>query len=165
MVGAPLKKEFLYKKCVFILTCLNFSHLQSTPHWMQNTYQDIFSTDQNRFWTHWCWCLLVLLQFSVSPLPHGQNVSLWRLFSSRETKKFCSGRGQVNGWNGRGEHEGHAIFGQKLLNTQRDVGRSAHKSSNMKWANVLKQLSEKFHWGCTQPLIIISASTLIPMGS
>ena len=29
--------------CVFILTGLNFGHLQSVLHWMQHTYQDIFS--------------------------------------------------------------------------------------------------------------------------
>ena len=28
--------------CVFILTGLNFGHLQSVLHWMQHTYQDIF---------------------------------------------------------------------------------------------------------------------------
>ena len=37
------------KKCVFILTCLNFSHLQSTLHLMHYTYQDVFSTAQNSF--------------------------------------------------------------------------------------------------------------------
>ena len=52
-----------YKNCVFILTCLNFSHLQSTLFWMQYTYQDVFLTAQNSFWTHRFWCLLVLLLF------------------------------------------------------------------------------------------------------
>ena len=54
---------------------------------MQYTYQDVFSTAQNSFWTHWFWCLLVLLPVFVSPLPHQQNVSLWGVFSSRETKE------------------------------------------------------------------------------
>ena len=35
-------------------------------------------------------------------------------------------------------HGGHAIFGQKLLNTQHSVGRCTCKSPIMKWANVLK---------------------------
>ena len=33
---------------------------------------------------------------------------------------------------------GHTILGQKLLNTQRSVGRCVHKSCIMKWANTLK---------------------------
>ena len=38
---------------------------------------------------------------------------------------------------------GHAIFGQKLLNTQHSVGRCAGKSPIMKWANALS-LQKKF---------------------
>ena len=70
--------------CIFIVTYLNFSHLQSTLHLMQYTYVDFF-TAQNSFWTCQFWCLLVLLVFFVVvvvvPLPHRQNVSLWGLFS------------------------------------------------------------------------------------
>ena len=40
-------------------------------------------------------------------------------------------------WIGTVGHRGHAIFGQKLLNTQHGVSRCACKSSIMKWANVL----------------------------
>ena len=48
--GVPPKTQNLFiKTCVFILTCLNFSHLQSTLHLMQYTYGDIFSTAQNSF--------------------------------------------------------------------------------------------------------------------
>ena len=44
----PQKKRNLFiKNCVFILTCLNFSHLRSTLHLMQYTYGDIFSTAKN----------------------------------------------------------------------------------------------------------------------
>ena len=39
---------------------------------------------------------------------------------------------------------GHAVFGQKLLNTQHSVGRCARKSHIMKWANALKESSKKF---------------------
>ena len=38
---------------------------------------------------------------------------------------------------------GHAVFGQKLLNTQHGVGRCARKSPIMKWANMSKESSEK----------------------
>ena len=40
-------------------------------------------------------------------------------------------------------HQGHAIFGRKLLNTQHDVGRCARKLPIMKRANALKGSSEK----------------------
>ena len=40
--GATPKPEYIYKNCVFILTCLNFGQLQSTLHLMQYTYWDIF---------------------------------------------------------------------------------------------------------------------------
>ena len=36
-------------------------------------------------------------------------------------------------------HGGHAIFGQKLLNTQHSVSQCACKSLFMKWANMLKR--------------------------
>ena len=42
-IGGTHKTEFIYKNCVFIHTCLNFSHLHSTLHLIQYTYQDIFS--------------------------------------------------------------------------------------------------------------------------
>ena len=43
--GGPKNPEFIYlKNYVFILTCLNFSHLQSTLHLMQYTSRDVFST-------------------------------------------------------------------------------------------------------------------------
>ena len=89
-----IKTQNLFiKNCVFILTCLNFSHLQSTLHLIQYTYWDFFSTAQNRFWTCQFWCLLVLLPFFVSPLAHWQNISLWGLLSSGETKKRLWGWG------------------------------------------------------------------------
>ena len=39
--GGAKNLEFIYKKTVCILTCLNFSHLH-TLHLMQYTYQDFF---------------------------------------------------------------------------------------------------------------------------
>ena len=99
-----------------------------------------FSTAQNSFWTRQFWCFLVLLPFFVSTLPHKQNISLWGLFSSRETKKVTQGKIR---WLGRVGHRGQAIFSQKLLNTQCSLGRWAHKSTIMKWANMAKESSEK----------------------
>ena len=53
------------KKCVFILTCLNFSLLQSTFHVMQYIYRDIFPRSK-QFWNPW----ILLLPFFVLPLFH-----------------------------------------------------------------------------------------------
>ena len=86
----------MIKNCVFILTCLSFSHLQSTPHVIQYTYQDVFSTAQNSFWTPWFWCRLELLPYFVSPLPHQQNVYSRGIFSSGKTKNSLLGWDQVN---------------------------------------------------------------------
>ena len=61
MRGDPKKPEFIYKNCVFILTCLNFSHLQSALHLMHYTYRDIFSHCSNQFLN-----LLILVPFSAS---------------------------------------------------------------------------------------------------
>ena len=132
----PQTWNLCIKNCAFTLTCLNFSHLQSPLHLMQYTYQDFFPTVQNSFCTCQFGCLLVLLLFFVSPLPHQQNVSLW--LSSRETKK---GRlGEIR-WIGKVEHGGHASLGPKL-NTQYGVGRCTCKSPIMKWANLLKESSK-----------------------
>ena len=62
MRGEPPKLEFI-TNCVFILTCLNSSHLQSTLHLMQCTYGDIFSTSQNSFRSHRFWCVFMFLPF------------------------------------------------------------------------------------------------------
>ena len=89
----------LFFNCMFIHTCLNFSHLQSTLHLMQYTYRDFCPPAKNNFWTHQIWCLLVLPPFSVSPLAH-QQIFAFEDFFTQENKhqqpKNCSGRDQVN---------------------------------------------------------------------
>ena len=105
-----------------------------------------FFTALNSIWT-WFWCLLVLLPFFVSPLPHQQNVSLGGLFAFGETNKQKkslrfgetnqkSHSGEVR-WIGRVGHGGHDIFGPKPLNTHCSVGRCAHKSLIMTWTNAM----------------------------
>ena len=113
--GIPKHWNLFIKNCVFVLTCLNFSHLQSTLHLMQYTYRNIFSTAQNSFWTHQFWCLLVLLSvffffMFVSPLPHRQNISLWGLFSSGDTQKNSL---RVTEWTARVGHRCQAVFWSK----------------------------------------------------
>ena len=72
--GNPKTQNLFIKNCVFILTLLNFSHLQSTLHLMQYTYQDFFHCSKQFLNSS------ILMHFSasaiVSPLPHQQNVSL-----------------------------------------------------------------------------------------
>ena len=65
-----------------------------------------------------------------------------RTFSIRETNKNVA-QGEIR-LIGRVEHKGHAVLGQKLLNTQCFVvGRCAQQSPIMKWANALKESSRK----------------------
>ena len=52
-------------------------------------------------------------------------------------------RDQVNR-EGRAWGGGHAFFDQKLLNTQCSVGRCAHKSPIMKWANMWRVFKKNF---------------------
>ena len=61
MRGDPKPQNLFIKYCVFILTCLNFSHLQSTLHFMQYTYQDIVFHCSKQFLN-----LSILMPFSVS---------------------------------------------------------------------------------------------------
>ena len=76
--------------------------------------------------------------FTSSTLAHRFP---WRTFFIQENKKEISGQGdQVNREGGAG---GSCCFDQKLLNTQPGVGRWAHKSPIMKWANALKGCSKK----------------------
>ena len=136
-----------------------------TLHLMKYTDTDTFSTVQNSSWTKF-WCLLVLLPFFVSSLPHWQNISIWGFFFSssktnKQTKKVA--RAEM-GWIGRVGHWGHAIFNQKLLNTQHGVGRCAWKSPIMKWANELKESSKKIYWCWMKPLTKPPPSTLMHMG-
>ena len=139
---------------MFIFTCLNFSHLQSTLHWMQYTYQDIFSTAQNSFWTCWFWCFLVFCHFSFHLFYNCESFPFDDIFHLL---------GEI-GWIGMVEHEGHAVFRQKLLNTQRGLGRCACKSPIKKWANVLKESSKIIHWSQIQPLTTPPTGALIQMG-
>ena len=164
MRGDPKKLNLFIKNCVFILTYLNFCHLQSTLHLTQYTYQYDFFTARNSFWTRWFWCLLVLLLFFLSPLPHQQNVSLWGLFSSGETNKQKRVvQGEI-GWIGRVGY-GVMLFWVKNCWTLCRVWAGVpvnHPSWN---GQTLWKSSKKPHWSWTQPLTTTPAGTLIQMGS
>ena len=114
--------------------------LQSTLHLIQYTYWDFFPTGQNSFWTHWIWCLLVLLPFFCFTSFTLAKCFPLRTFFIWEPKIVAQGEIE---WIGRVGHGGHAVFGQTLLNTQCSVNRHTHKSPIVKWANALS-LHKKF---------------------
>ena len=94
--GGPQNLEFLYKNCVFILICLNFSNPQSTFHLIQYTYLDIFFHYLKQFLN-----LSILMPFSATAglfhLFHISNMfSFEGFFHTRETKQSHWGWGWVN---------------------------------------------------------------------
>ena len=109
---------------------------------MQYPFRDVFSTAQNSFWIRWFWGLLVLLPFFSPPLPHQHTFPFEDFLHPEKHKKVTRGE---TGWIRRMGHGGHAVFGQKLLNTQRGVGRCTRKSPIMKWANAPKEKSLHKH--------------------
>ena len=134
--GGPPKQNSFIKNCVFILTCLSFSYLQSTLHLMQYTYRDTFPTVHNRTFLKF----LILMLFSASA---------YFCFSSTLAKRFPFkdfffhlGKQKKSLWARLGEWGGWVTgvilgFGQKLLNTQQGMGGCTCKSPIMKWANAL----------------------------
>ena len=143
MRGTQNPQNLFTKNCVFILTCLNFSHLQSTLHLMQSTYWNIFPLLK-----------IVLNSLIFMPLSWHFFVCLFHLFHIGKTfpfedffhlerQKIC-----CSGWD-RMDREGRAwepccLWGGQPLNTQHSVGRCACKSPIMKWTNTLKESSKKF---------------------
>ena len=142
--------EFIYKKCVFILTCLNFSHLRSTLYLTNTPILMFFYTAQNSFWTCLFWWFLVLLPFLVSPLPHQQNVSLWGCFSPGETEKKSLGT-----------RPGEMLFLVKICWTLRPVwaGPLLKHPSRTGWTPW--KSFKKVHWSQMPPLQTTPAGTVI----
>ena len=124
-----------------------FLESKSLQNWIrnkQNTYQDFFSTAQRgkvlelvNFDAFECFCHFFIFASSTS----AKCFPLRTFFIQEANKKVTWGE---TGWIGRVGHGGHAVFGQKLLNTQHSVGRYTYKSPIMKCANSLKQSSKKF---------------------
>ena len=110
--GDPPKPDFIHKNCIFILTCLNFSHLQSTLYLMQYNYRESFPLCKTGFWTHQLWSLLVLLPFFYVLLYHchtGKTFPSEDFFIPGQKKKKVT-QGNV-GWTVRVEHRDQAVFG------------------------------------------------------
>ena len=127
---------------------------------MQYTYWDIFSTAQNSFWTHQFWCLLEFLLLFISPLPHQQNVSLWRIFHPKKQKKIAQGE---IGWIGRW---GMGVIRFLVKNWTISKVWPGEPLSHPSWHGQMrwKSLQKKFHWRRMQPLTIIPAGTPIQVG-
>ena len=138
---SPQAQNLFIKYCVFILTRLNCSRLQSTLHLLQYTYRDVFSMSQNSVWTRRFWCLFVLLHFFLFYLFHISNTVLFEDFFHSGKQKMLLGGDQVNMEGGA--QESCCFLVKKLLNTQRSVGRCTCKSPIVKWENVLS-LQTKF---------------------
>ena len=159
--GTPKPHNLFIKHCVFICMCLNFSHLQSTLHLVNTPIKTFFHCSKQFFNS------FTLMPFSASAVLCYTSstlsgfVFLWGLFNWGN-KNVAQGWDRVR-W--RVGHRGHAIFGQRLLNTQCGVGRPTYKSSILKWANTLKEVLKKIHWSQTQPLTTMPAGTLTQMGS
>ena len=115
--------EFIYKNCVFILTCLNFSHLQILSIWCSAPVLKRFLN------------LLILMPFSASAIF---------LFHLSTSAKCFPLRTYFNWeWIGRVGHEGSCYFWSKTAEHSAWCGRCAHKSPIVKWANTLS-LQKKF---------------------
>ena len=82
---------------MFILTCLNSSHLQKVLHLMKplNMFSPLLKIvfELVNFYA-----LSVLLLFFVSPLPHPQNFPFTDVLhpGRKSNKKSCSGQDWVN---------------------------------------------------------------------
>ena len=136
MRGYSSNGLYVLKKCVYFLTCLNFSFLWIILHLMQYTYEDFFPLLLKTIFELIDFDAFSTLPFFVSPFPYQQSVSLWG-----KLKEVTQGKIK---WIGRVGHGSHAMFGQKLLNTQHGMGRCAHISPIMKWVNTFKESSKKF---------------------
>ena len=125
---------------MFILTCLNFSHLQSILHLMQYTYGDFFHCSKQFLNSSVLMPLSASVVFGFISSTSAKCFPLRTFFNQGNKKKV--NWGEIR-WLSRVEHGSHAVSGQKLLNSQCSLGRCARKSPIMKWANALKESSKK----------------------
>ena len=156
-MGDPKPPKFIYKKlCIYSYMFKFQSPSKYSPCDAIHLWW-LFSTAENSFWPHQCWCLLVFSAvFCLTSSMLAKHFPLSTFFKFWETKITGSEWDQVNREVG---HRDHAIFGQKWLNIQHSVGKCACKSPTMKWANEMKRSSKNLHWSLTQPLTTMPAGT------
>ena len=117
-----------------------------------------------------CWKQLLnsltFMPFSVSAIFCFTSFTYWKMFPFEDffhpRKQKSLKWDQMNKECGAG---GSWNFWSKTANTQHAVSRWPHKSHILKWANALKESSNKIHWSQMQPLTTMPAGTLIQMGS
>ena len=154
--GPPQNLEFIYKKlCIY-----SYIFKLQSP----SKYSPFDAIYLSRCFFH---CskqfvnLLIVMPLSASDIfcftssTSAKHFLLRTFFIQGNKQKSSLGQDRVNRESGAG---GHAVFGQKLLNTQSDVGRCTRKSPIMKWANVLT-LQKKVHWSQTQLLTTMPTDT------
>ena len=162
--GEPPKREFIYK-----MLCVYFHMFKPQSPSKHSLFDAIYLS---RYFFH---CSkqflnsLILVPFRASVVfcfTSSTSAKCFLLWTSliQENKKIVV-QGEIQWTGGARGHGGHAIFGQKLLNTQHGMGGCTYKSPIMKWANVFKEnLQKNIHWSWMQPLTT-PAGTLIQMGS
>ena len=147
--GTQNPPEFIYKNCVFILTCLNFSHLQSTLHLMQYTcnmemFFPLLKTVSG---------LIDSDAFLVTPTFCFTFSTTARLFHpGKQTKEVTWGE---IGWTGRVGHGGHAAFWSKTAEHSAWCGQVHSYITHHEMGKCVES-SKKIHWSQTQPLITTS---------
>ena len=80
MRGTHKTEIYLEKLCIYSYMLKLQSPSEYFPFDAIHLGDFFFCNAQNSFWIHRFWCLLVLLPFFVSLLPHQQNISLWGFF-------------------------------------------------------------------------------------
>ena len=141
--GDPLKTEFTYKKLCVYSYMFKLQSLSKYSPFDTISFLRCFFHCSKQFLNS-----SILMPISASAtfcFTNSTSTKSFPLmtFSSRETNKNNLLGGSIR-WIRRVGHGSHAIFSQKLLNTQCGVGRCAHKSPIMKWANTVKETSKKF---------------------
>ena len=131
---------YLLKIGVFILTCLNFSHIQSTPCLMHYTFEMFFPLLRTVL------NLSILMPFSASAVFCFTS-STWekrfplRIFSPRKLKKVAQGGIR---WIERMGHGGHAVFWSKTAQHSAWFGQvCSHHEMGKHTERVLKKFTEK----------------------
>ena len=152
---------YLLKNCVFILTCLNFNHLQSILHLMQYTNWDFFPTAQGSFPTCCFWCLLVLLLFFCFTSSTSANHFSLRTFFFWENKSHL-GWDQVNK---EGRTWESCCFWSKSAEHSVQCGQVHSYIIHHEMGKHVERVFKKIHRSQTQPLTILPACTLIQMSS
>ena len=133
--------EFIYKKACFYSPTFKLQSPSMYPPFDAARLVRRVLPCSELFWTCQLWCVLVLVLFFGSLVSTSAKLFPLRIFFHPGKQKKSLGE---RSGDREGRAQGHAAFGQKLMNTQCHVGRCAGKSPIVKWANMLKESSEKF---------------------